>query len=394
MKILENFLNSLSLQKKLIFFMLMIGIVPLLVAIVVTSTTASSSIQDATLSRLDALRAAKKGQIEDYFTTISNQVITFSEDKMIIAAMTEFRRAFRSLPDELNIDTTTLKNYRQEVSGYYQNSFGKEFETQTGNPTNTKNLIPADASGIVSQYLYIANNPHPLGEKHQLTNAGDSSRYSRLHAKYHPVIKNYLEKFGYYDIFLVDPHTGHIVYTVFKETDYATSLISGPHKDTNFGEVFRKATESNRKDSVHIADFARYLPSYNGPASFISSPIYDGNTLVGVLVFQMPVGKINAIMNQQEGMGETGEMYLIGGDLMMRSQSRHIKDDTILSTRLESPAIKSVLAGKQGNDLVDRSDGKYVVSSYSPLNLKDLNWAILAEVDKDEAFSSISALYT
>jgi methyl-accepting chemotaxis protein len=42
-------------------------------------------------------------------------------------------------------------------------------------------------------------------------------------------VRNYLEKFGYYDIFLVDPETGDIVYSVFKELDYSTSLIDGPY---------------------------------------------------------------------------------------------------------------------------------------------------------------------
>lgn len=50
----------------------------------------------------------------------------------------------------------------------------------------------------------------------------------RSHAKIHPIISNYLEKFGYYDIFLVDAVHGNVQYSVFKELDYGTSLKSGP----------------------------------------------------------------------------------------------------------------------------------------------------------------------
>ena len=116
---------------------------------------------------------------------------------------------------------------------------------------------------------------------------------------YHPIIRNFLHKFGYYDIFLVDPKTGHIIYSVFKELDFATSLISGPYRNTNFARAFRAAAASG-KGSTHIVDFEPYRPSYDGAASFIASPVYDANILVGVLIFQMPIDRINAIMQEQD----------------------------------------------------------------------------------------------
>ena len=77
-----------------------------------------------------------------------------------------------------------------------------------------------------------------------------------------------------YDIFLVDAETGFIVYSVFKEVDYATSLKSGPYRDTGIGKVFRKALEATSPDAVVIEDFAPYEPSYNASASFIASSLF------------------------------------------------------------------------------------------------------------------------
>ena len=59
------------------------------------------------------------------------------------------------------------------------------------------------------------------GLKHHLDNAGDGSSYSKVHEFYHQTIRSYLEKFGYYDIFLVDDETGYVVYSVFKELPQA-----------------------------------------------------------------------------------------------------------------------------------------------------------------------------
>ena len=80
------------------------------------------------------------------------------------------------------------------------------------------------------QYQYIAANPHPLGSKNNLDRANDGSRYSELHGALHPYLRTALRQFGLYDIFLVEPRNGTIVYTVFKELDFATSLVNGPYR--------------------------------------------------------------------------------------------------------------------------------------------------------------------
>ncbi|WP_156493340.1 hypothetical protein [Oleiphilus sp. HI0125] len=49
-----------------------------------------------------------------------------------------------------------------------------------------------------------------------------------------------------------------------------------------------------------IDDFAPYPPSYEDPAAFIASPIFDARELLGVLIFQMPIDRINAIMTHDQ----------------------------------------------------------------------------------------------
>ena len=89
------------------------------------------------------------------------------------------------------------------------------------------------------QYQYIAANPHPLGSKLNLDRANDGSRYSELHGALHPYLRTALRQFGLYDIFLIEPRNGTIVYTVFKELDFATSLVSGPYAKTRLADAFR-----------------------------------------------------------------------------------------------------------------------------------------------------------
>jgi len=206
-------------------------------------------------------------------------------------------------------------------------------------------------------------------------------------------MRTFLEKFGYYDIFLVDIDSGDIVYSVFKELDYSTSLIDGPYADTNFGQVFRDAAKLN-KGQVTFVDFAQYRPSYEAPASFIASPIFEGDERTGVLIFQLPLDRITNVMSERAGLGETGETYLVGQDYLMRSDSyldpvnhtvvASFRNPTLGTARTE--AVDLALAGETGRKVIIDYNNNPVLSAYSPFDVLGLRWALLSEIDVAEAF--------
>jgi len=61
--------------------------------------------------------------------------------------------------------------------------------------------------------------------------------------------------------------------------------------------------------------------------ALIGSPIFDGPSQIGVLVLEFPADEINRVMTgdlgwERDGLGKTGEVYLVGADSLMRSRSR------------------------------------------------------------------------
>lgn len=384
--------SGMLLRGKLTLTMLLVGLVPLLISVVLIEHLAINALQDRAFDQLGSLRATKKQQVERYFTQIQDQLKTFSESTMVVDAMRDFHRTFPLNPSESTYTNAQLRRYSAKVDQYYLNEFSQEFNNQVGTLPDVDKLVPRTAESIVSQYAYIANNTHPLGEKSNLDKSSQGRAYDRLHEKYHPVIRNYLEKFGYYDIFLIEPDTGYIVYSVFKELDYATSLIDGPYSNTNFARVFQAAKESQQNEVVFAEDFEPYLPSYNAAASFMASPIMENGKLTGVLVFQMPVDRINGIMQNSVGLGESGETYLVGTDLLMRSQSRFTDEPTLLKTKINTAGAKEAVAGQTGSAIFDDYRGVSVLSTYSPVEIEGLDWAILAEIDEDEALSAKTTL--
>jgi len=154
--------------------------------------------------------------------------------------------------------------------------------------------------------------------------------------------------------------------------------------------AFRAGKTSN---SPTFFDFKPYAPSNDAPASFMSTKVKnDAGEAIGVLVFQMPVAKINALMGQTDGLGETGETYFVGTDLLMRSNSRFSEEDTVLALKVDTPAVQKALSGERGIDIEQDYRRIHTVSAYAPLEFMGANWAMIAQQDTRETFAPIDAL--
>ncbi|MCB0281938.1 MAG: methyl-accepting chemotaxis protein [Calditrichaeota bacterium] len=416
-------MERLSIKLKIILAMILVIVVTISVLGYNAYSVGGEVMKETSFNNLTAIRETKKQAIESYFLQIENQVVTLSNSTMIIDAMKEFKYAFHQMGSYLKNYPQQREAYKKSLVNYYKNEFYTRLENNIHVNSSYEKYLPQTDEVLYFQYHYIANNPNPTGSKDNLIASNDGSLYSQIHKKYHPIIQNFLKRFGYYDIFLVDPATGNIVYSVFKEIDYSTSLIDGPYANTNFGRVFNSACEASGNSFVKLEDFEPYDPSYGAPASFISSPIYDGNVLIGVLIFQMPVDRINDVMTNQHnweaaGLGETGETYLVGSDFKMRSISRFLVEDpdgyykalensnvdkttiekikkigtSILLQDVKTVATTEGLKNISDTRIIKDYRGEPVLSSFTKLNIRDVDWVLVSEEDEAEAFAGASML--
>ncbi len=288
-----------------------------------------------------------------------------------------------------------------DLRSYYEIDFATEYGQRNEGKEPSVDLLlnTLDDDSIYLQYQYIKNNPHPLGSKDLLDAADDDSVYARLHGEFHPVVRSYLERFGFYDIFLVDIESGDIVYSVFKELDFTTSLKNGPYASTGIGRAFQDAAAANFPNYVTFVDYQAYTPSYEDAASFLASPIFDGDEKVGVAIFQLPIRRINAIMSERTGLGETGETYVVGPDKLFRNDSRFLEELNVTTTIInptlvvESESTRSALErGVAGTQVAEDYRGAEVLSSWTPITVHQSNrpggaevrWALMSDVDLDE----------
>jgi methyl-accepting chemotaxis protein len=404
----------MSLRTKLATGFLACGLLPLLIASVATYMFASrgmsqlqqhgtQGLQETAESALESQQALKRVQIEEYFGTIRDQVTTFAENRMVVDAMGRFSDYFANYVESANLDKPTIERCRRELMSFYSGDFANKYRSENGgsNIAVEQYFNQLDDESIALQYAYIRANNNPLGSKHLLDAAENDTEYGKLHAEVHPVIRNFLEKFGYYDIFLVDAESGDIVYTVFKEIDYTTSLLNGPFAQTNFGECFRQARNLPAGQFAFV-DFAPYAPSYGAPASFIGSPIYDNGKLLGVLMFQMPVDRIIEVTAHREGLGKSGEVVVVGPDNLMRNDS-FLKPEThgLVASyrnpeagRVVTDDVAKALRGESGVTTVSDYRGQEVLSAFGPVNVLGKTWALVAKMDTNEAFTAAAAMAT
>ena len=246
--------------------------------------------------------------------------------------------------------------------------------------------LPAAAETL--QKTYIDDNPNPTGAKDKLVAAGDQSPYDALHAELHPGLATRLAERGFYDIFLIDP-AGNVVYTVFKERDFATNLQTGPWRDTDLAAVFREAMALPADGTAAFRDFAPYAPSADLPAAFIAAPVLDAaGQRLGVVAIQLPIGAMNAAVQSVGEGGSSTAAYLVGQDGLLRSDLLATAQDDILTTREDNAAVRAALAGETGvTRLQDAAGDRFI--AYRPFRFLGTTWALLTSEAADQLLAPL-----
>jgi methyl-accepting chemotaxis protein len=394
---------------RLLLALLAVSLIPMAFMGLSSQQSASSALRDQAFKQLETVNTITGQSVERYFQTLHDELRVLSEDRMVTSALRDFTAGVESLLTEDGFDEKAMIRGRRSLESFYSGEFAAAYRKATGTDPDSRGLVASlDDKAAMLQNLYIRENEAPFGQKAALDAAEDASDYTKAHAIYHPIFRNLKEKYGLYDMFLIDAPTGRIVYSVGKEIDFAASLRNGPISGTNLGHAFQEAVAAGTRDSVAYAPFDRYLPSLLQPASFVAAPVFEGRELLGVVAFQIPLDHISAIVGETTGMGATGETYAVGADWLFRSQSRFAADLGVESTVLNPeikvdtvPARSALEEGKSGTAIGIDYRGTPVLSSWRPVTIhtdtaggrRGIRWALISEIDQAEVFAPINRLW-
>jgi methyl-accepting chemotaxis protein len=245
------------------------------------------------------------------------------------------------------------------------------------------------------QRVYITENPHPTGSKQLLEAGGTMTAYDGVHAEWHAALRAIQENRGYYDLFVIDA-TGNIVYSVFKETDYATSLTAGRWAASGLGRAFARARDAGPGGGTVFEDFTRYGPSANAPAAFLAHGVFDAQgRFVGVVAIQLPIDLLTEIAMGEElaDYSVTGrETYVIGRDGLLRTEADATPQDDILSTNLDTTPLARAFAGERIQAEMPGLTGVPVHLAAAPVQNRLLDWVLVAEVDVVAFYAPVAEL--
>jgi len=201
--------------------------------------------------QLTSIRAARTTQLEQFFESLDKQVRILANDRNTIEAMAAFNRDFAQL--ELSLVSTNWEEWNRSLQAYYTDKFFPRLSKNISQgELQYDTYRPQGQAARYLQYYYIAENPNPLGEKEKLLDPGDGSQYTQSHAKYQPLFKQLVEDYGYHDLLLINPKTLDIVYSVFKETDYGTTLKQGPYSQSGLSDVVQAVLANPAQGSIQL----------------------------------------------------------------------------------------------------------------------------------------------
>lgn len=228
-----------------------------------------------------------------------------------------------------------------------------------------------------------------------------SELYKQMYSSISPFFRSFLETHeiklsGYEDLYLISASHGIIMFTATGSKEAGADLRRGDLKESGLAKLFERVVKTQEPA---IVDFEMYAPA-GKPVLFAGLPVLGPNNSVdGVLAMRMNANKINSIFGSTAAMGKTTEAYLVGRDFLMRSQSRFAQDSSVLRGKVDTEATRNAVQGKSGTGILRNQRDETVLTSYSPVGLNhakdlgtDFDWALVAEINTDEAFGAVRTL--
>ncbi|MFO7730333.1 MAG: methyl-accepting chemotaxis protein [Spirochaetia bacterium] len=441
-----SFFKSIGGKITLMFVVVVLLSIGVVTFLAVQQST--DSLMEAQFGQLSAIREIKKGQIESYFGERRGDLNVLGETVMSLqqSAFKELKavHANKRDPVESYFDTNTVSREDIAPGSTFAGAMNRIFDIREGlGETGESYLVEEvdgryyfrsdmetmgdgdfvfgyDATSIAPAYLEAALAGEE-GAEVFTDSAGDlvmsvytpveTNGYNfamvtkmnleeaivpTLEGRRNDYFTDYIDEYGYYDLFLIHPE-GRIFYSVAKEADFGTNIIDGQYADSSLGEAVRESVETR---DFGFGDFSPYEPSGGEPASFISQPLLHQGEVELIVALQLPLDRVNSIMQERTGMGETGESYLVGPEKLMRSDSFLDPENHSVQAsfarpqtgRVDTDASRSALAGETDAKIVTDYNGNPVLSAYSPVEVYDTQWALMSEIDEAEVREPINAL--
>ena len=301
-------------------------------------------------------------------------------------SLISYRNAHDSLIETVQDELTSVAELKTEYIRFFFLRMLTDLDAQASAPSNARFL-----AGLRGAY---AASGEELGE------FVGSYPWELLVDEYGADLTTFRRIYDYYDVFLIGAE-GDILFTVVREPDLGANLFRGELSETKFARACQAALSSGH---TTFSDFERYAPSQGAVAGFLASVLLDerGNK-IGLMAVQLPVDRIDALMQQRAGLGRTGESYLVGADLRMRSNTALGAKETILGEPIDTVITRAwsrdhvqghADPGDHREEVLayEGPNGRRVLGLHTQLEVAGVPLGLIAETEEAEALAPIREL--
>ena len=409
---------GLSIQSKLLIMLLAVSLVSSVIVGAVGFINGRQSLHDAAVDQLITIRSMRAAEVTDAIEAVKKDASLQSRNLSAQTLSTTVNAGYEELEQrEVSADE------RAQLESYYFDTFIPALEGRAGEQYGDSAFIPESNAGQFLQTRFTTQNLDFDADYDTLLNdndADDGSAYSAATARYGDYLGRLIEQAEYEDALLLNLD-GDIVFSAYKGVELGSNLRTGPYRDTMLAQAYADAIATNSVSTVVLTDFERWIPSLNVPTMWVVSPIGNDSRVTGALALQVSLETINDLTTgsegwKEQGLGDTGEVYLVGLDDFMRSDSRRLIEDpenyeqlaidggtppsvakrivevqgTVLLQPINTRAVAEAQAGRTGTTTGPGYLGIDSVTAYAPLEVDGLDWVIIARIDSSEAFAPVA----
>nr|WP_314842222.1 adenylate/guanylate cyclase domain-containing protein [uncultured Microbacterium sp.] len=409
---------GLSIQSKLLIMLLAVSLVSSVIVGAIGFVNGRESLHAAAVDQLTTIRSMRAAEITEAMDAVKRDASLHSRNLSAQTLSTSVNEGFDELQSEV-----PEPGERAELEAYYADVFIPELEARTGDEYGDSAFIPDSIAGQHLQAHFTTLNQDLDADYDTLledNDPGDGSVYGAATERYGDYFTRLVREAGYEDALLMNLD-GDIVFSAYKGPELGSNLSTGPYRDTALARAYSEAIATNSVSTVVLTDFERWIPSLNVPTMWVVSPVGNANAITGAMAFQVSLQTINDLTTGSEGwkaqgLGDTGEVYLVGRDDLMRSNSRRLienpegyeqrainggtppsiakrvvqVDGTVLLQPVNTQAVADAQAGRSGITTGRDYLGGDSVTAYAPLEVEGLDWVIIARIDSAEAFAPVS----
>jgi len=393
----------------------MIAVAALAVTLVYGTLVRNNLNQRSLESRFAAASVAKSDELSRYVESLFADTLQLASSPMTVDAARQFSAAYAELPEFESLS----EDQRDALLSTYRDDYVPALSVARDRPVTIGDVWPATSSARYLQAVYLGMAVEDGVAPDAIDDARDGTTWSEVHADVHPALRASALAYGFEDLMIVDTSNLSIIYSVGKFKDFGTNLDIGPVGGTGLSALVQQVLRDPTPGKVSFVDFARYDPDIAAPVTFVGAPVYDGTEFIAVLVAKITSEKLSEITTQNGDwasmrIGTTGEVFIVGPDGRLRTDSRLFVEDSeayfaaatsagtlsqsdipgieSASTsawfqRMDASTLRDVVASP-GTMIDSRSYlGDDVFTVLDPIGDGTLGWSLVVQVQRAEALA-------